>query len=133
MGRWGKLILTMFAAFALFERELMLERQWDGIARAKAEGRYKGRMPTARAKAAEVRTLADEGIGTSEIARRLQISRASIYRILGSTPAKPTKPGSSMQGVTVDVNRHLPLIPCLSFRSCSAEACQRMARPFPYR
>jgi DNA invertase Pin-like site-specific DNA recombinase len=47
----GKLILTMFSAFAQFERELMLERQRDGIAKAKDEEAYKGRKPTARAKA----------------------------------------------------------------------------------
>jgi DNA invertase Pin-like site-specific DNA recombinase len=78
----GKLILTMFAAFAQFERELMLERQRDCIAKAKAEGRYKGRKPTARAKAADVRVLKGQGVGPSEIARRLDISRASIHRIL---------------------------------------------------
>jgi DNA invertase Pin-like site-specific DNA recombinase len=78
----GKLILTMFAAFAQFERELMLERQREGIAKAKAEGRYKGRKPTARAKTGDVRALKGQGIGPSEIARRLQISRASIHRIL---------------------------------------------------
>jgi DNA invertase Pin-like site-specific DNA recombinase len=80
----GKLILTMFAAFAQFERELMLERQREGIARAKADGKYKGRKPTARAKAADVRALNGQGVGPSEIARRLDISRASIHRILAS-------------------------------------------------
>ena len=46
----GKLVLTIFAGFAQFEREMMLERQREGIAKARAEGRYKGRKPTARAK-----------------------------------------------------------------------------------
>ncbi len=44
----GKLLLTMIAAVATFERELMLERQREGIARAKSDGKYKGRKPTAR-------------------------------------------------------------------------------------
>jgi DNA invertase Pin-like site-specific DNA recombinase len=48
-GATGRLMLNMFAAMAQFEREMMLERQREGI--AKAEGKYKGRKPTARAKA----------------------------------------------------------------------------------
>jgi DNA invertase Pin-like site-specific DNA recombinase len=78
----GKLILTMFAAFAQFERELVLERQRAGIAKAKAEGLHKGRKPTALAKAGEVKALAADGVGPSEIARRLAIGRTSVYRVL---------------------------------------------------
>ena len=86
----GKLILTMFAAFAQFERELMLERQRDGIARAKPEGRYRGRKPTAMAKADEVKALAADGVGPSEIARRLGIGRTSVHRVLhGQTARAP--------------------------------------------
>ena len=81
-GPTGRLLLTVFAAFAQFEREMMLERQREGIARAKAEGRYKGRKPTARAKAKEVLTLRDEGVGATEIAKRIGIGRASVYRII---------------------------------------------------
>jgi len=64
----------------------MLERQREGVAKAKAEGKYKGRAPIARAKAPEVRQLHKDGVGAIEIARRLQISRASVYRVLGLTP-----------------------------------------------
>jgi DNA invertase Pin-like site-specific DNA recombinase len=78
----GKLILTMFAAFAQFERELMLERQRDGIAKAKADKKYKGRTPTARAKAEQIKALAAQGVGPSEIARQLSIGRTSVYRVL---------------------------------------------------
>src|SRR3546814_11163110 len=46
----GKLMLNLLGSIAEFERELMLERQREGIAKAKAEGKYKGRAPTARAK-----------------------------------------------------------------------------------
>lgn len=83
-GPTGRLLLTVFAAFAQFEREMMLERQREGIARAKAEGKYKGRKPTARARADEVHALRAEGLGATEIARRLGIARASVYRILAS-------------------------------------------------
>lgn len=78
----GKLILTIFAGFAQFEREMMLERQREGIAKAKGEGRYKGRKPTARAKSDEARRLAAEGKTVSEIAKALGIGRASVYRAL---------------------------------------------------
>ena len=50
----SKLMLTILAGVATWEREIMLERQREGIARAKADGAYKGRKPTARAKAAEI-------------------------------------------------------------------------------
>jgi DNA invertase Pin-like site-specific DNA recombinase len=79
----GKLLLTVIGAIGQFEREMMLERQREGIAKAKAEGKYKGRAPTARAKADEARALAFQGVGASEIARRLGIGRASVYRVLG--------------------------------------------------
>lgn len=78
----GKLMLTILGGVAEFEREIMLERQREGIAKAKAAGKYKGRKPTARAKADEVLALKAEGIGPSEIARRIGIGRASVYRIL---------------------------------------------------
>jgi DNA invertase Pin-like site-specific DNA recombinase len=63
---------------------MMLERQREGIAKAKADGRYKGRKPTARSRAAEINLLKSEGIRPTEIARRLGIGRASVYRILGA-------------------------------------------------
>lgn len=81
-GPTGKLILTVLGGMAEFERGIMLERQREGIAKAKAAGKYKGRKPTARAKSKEVLALHDGGTGPSEIARRLGIGRASIYRII---------------------------------------------------
>lgn len=78
----GKLMLTVLGAVAQFEREVMLERQREGIAKAKAEGKYKGRKPTARAKAEDVLALHAKGVGAAEIARQLGIGRASVYRIL---------------------------------------------------
>lgn len=78
----GKLMLTVLGGVAEFERSIMLERQREGIAKAKAEGKYKGRKPTARAQADEIKRLRDEGIGATEIAQRLGIGRASVYRVL---------------------------------------------------
>ena len=78
----GKLMLNVMASVAQFEREMMMERQREGIAKAKAEGKYKGRKPTAQAKAADVKALQAQGIGATEISRRLNIGRASVYRIL---------------------------------------------------
>jgi DNA invertase Pin-like site-specific DNA recombinase len=77
----GKMMLTVLGAIAEFERAMMLERQREGIAKAKAEGKYRGRAPTARAKADDVLRLAAEGVGAAEIARRLGIHRASVYRV----------------------------------------------------
>lgn len=84
----GKLMLTMLGGVAEFERDIMLERQREGIAKAKAEGKYKGRKPTAQAKADEVRKLVAAGVGATEIAKRLGIGRASVYRILGDAGAR---------------------------------------------
>lgn len=83
----GKLMLTIMGGVAEFERAIMLERQREGIAKAKAAGKYKGRKPTARAKADEVAALAANGIGATEISRRLGIGRASVYRILNDSAA----------------------------------------------
>ena len=84
----GKLLLTVIGAIGQFEREMMLERQREGIAKAKSEGKYKGRAPTARAKTPEARALAAQGVGATEIAKRLGIGRASVYRVLNE-PRNP--------------------------------------------
>jgi len=77
----GRLMLNVIGSVAQFEREMMLERQREGIAKAKSEGKYKGRKPTARAKAEQVRLLLADGIGPSEVARRLGIGRTSVHNI----------------------------------------------------
>lgn len=78
----GKLMLTILGAIAAFERDLMLERQREGIAQAKAQGKYKGRAPTARRKADDVVRLKSEGKTGDAIAAELGIGRASVFRIL---------------------------------------------------
>ena len=81
----GQLVFTVIGAIAEFERRLMLERQREGIAAAKAAGKYKGRAPTARAKAEQIRELDAQGVDRAEIARRLEIGRTSVYRVLAAT------------------------------------------------
>ena len=78
----GRLMLNVIGSVAQFEREMMLERQREGIQKAKGEGKYKGRKPTARAKAGDVRLLAAEGVTREAIAKQLNIGIASVYRIL---------------------------------------------------
>jgi DNA invertase Pin-like site-specific DNA recombinase len=81
-GATGRLMLNMFAAMAQFEREIMLERQREGIAKAKAEGRYKGRKPTARARAEDAVQMFRNGKRVAHIAKDLGIGRGSVYRAL---------------------------------------------------
>jgi DNA invertase Pin-like site-specific DNA recombinase len=78
----GKAFLDMLGVFAEFETNLRRERQMEGIARAKREGVYKGRPPSIKAE--DVAKLKAEGLGASEIAKRLKIGRASVYRVLAS-------------------------------------------------
>jgi DNA invertase Pin-like site-specific DNA recombinase len=78
----GTLMLTMLGAIAQFERELMLERQSEGIAKAKQDGKYKGRVPSAKGKAAQVLTLLASGATRQEAAEKYGIGISSVYRIL---------------------------------------------------
>jgi DNA invertase Pin-like site-specific DNA recombinase len=97
-GAYGRLILNMFAAFAEFERTLMKERQIEGINKAKAQGKYKGRKPTARAKADDAVELFRSGKSVSQVATELGIGRGSVYRALESAGLKATKESSSELG-----------------------------------
>ena len=78
----GRLMLNVLGSVAQFEREVMLERQREGIAKAKAEGKFKGRAPTARRKAEEVRAMAKAGMTREAIAGKLGMSERSVYRVL---------------------------------------------------
>jgi DNA invertase Pin-like site-specific DNA recombinase len=81
----GKAFLDMLGVFAEFETSLRRERQMEGIAKAKAKGVYRGRKPVISAD--QVKRLRGEGLGGSEIARRLGIGRASVYRLLEGVDA----------------------------------------------
>jgi DNA invertase Pin-like site-specific DNA recombinase len=78
----GKAFLDMLGVFAEFETNLRKERQLEGIAKAKAEGVYKGRKPSISRE--KIASLHSEGLGATEIAKRLRIGRASVYRLLSS-------------------------------------------------
>jgi DNA invertase Pin-like site-specific DNA recombinase len=78
----GKLMLAVIGAVGQFEREMMLERQREGIAQARRDGRYKGRAPTVQRRAAEIIRLRDAGVTPTEIASKMGIGRASVYRVL---------------------------------------------------
>ena len=76
----GRLMLNMLAAVAEFETDLRRERQMEGIQKAKAEGRYRGRPASIDAQ--EIARLKADGVGATAIARQLGIGRASVYRHL---------------------------------------------------
>lgn len=78
----GKLMLSILGAVAQFENDIRRERQMEGIAKAKVEGRYKGRPATIDPD--QVKALRATGLGASAIARRMNIGRASVYRALAA-------------------------------------------------
>lgn len=78
----GRIILTTLSMVAEMELTFIKERQRAGIEAAKAKGAYKGRKRSIDRDA--VKRLRQEGVGASEIARRLGIGRASVYKVLGA-------------------------------------------------
>jgi DNA invertase Pin-like site-specific DNA recombinase len=78
----GKLMLHLLGSIAEFERQIMLERQREGIAKAKSDGKYKGRAPTARAKTDLVLEMVQAGKTREAVAKELNISARSVFRIL---------------------------------------------------
>jgi DNA invertase Pin-like site-specific DNA recombinase len=77
----GKCFLQMLGVFAEFETNLRKERQMEGIARAKAEGRYNGRPPKID-KDKVIDLVIKKGLSNAQIAKELNISRGSVYNIL---------------------------------------------------
>ena len=76
----SRLQISLLGAIAEWEREMMLERQRIGIAKAKADGKYKGRADTARRQSPRIKELHRQGIKPSQIAKELDIGVASVYR-----------------------------------------------------
>jgi DNA invertase Pin-like site-specific DNA recombinase len=78
----GRLLLNILASFAEFETDIRKERQMDGIAKAKAAGKYRGRKATIDP--AQITAMKEKGMGATAIARTLGIGRASVYRVTSS-------------------------------------------------
>lgn len=79
----GRLMLNLLGSIAQFEREIMLERQREGIAKAKADGKYKGRKPTEVEIVSEIKRLVTvDKISVTEAAKRVGVARATAYRAL---------------------------------------------------
>ncbi len=80
----GKLLLTTLGAIAQFEREIMLERQREGIAKAKAEGKYKGRQPIKREILDEILRLSETRLSRKKLAEKMGVGIATVYRTINS-------------------------------------------------
>jgi len=78
----GRAMAALLAVFAEFEREILRERVRAGLAHARQNGKKLGRPATAVRHASEIRKLHRTGVSKSEIARRLEIGRTSVRRIL---------------------------------------------------
>ncbi|WP_325175750.1 recombinase family protein [Cereibacter sphaeroides] len=104
----GKLMLNVLGAVAQFEREMMLERQREGIAKAKAEGKYRGRKPTALSQERKVLSLVETGMSNRQIAQAIGISERSVYRVKGGNPrhlsAAQTQASSGRDDATLRVD-----------------------------
>lgn len=93
----GRLVLNTLSVIAQFEREIMLERQKEGIKRAHAQGKFIGRKPFALARRDEVLALVKEGMNPTDIAKKLRIGRTSIYRIINATPEDNIKLNATLR------------------------------------
>jgi DNA invertase Pin-like site-specific DNA recombinase len=76
----GRLMLNVLGSVAQFEREMMLERQREGIDKAKKEGKYKGRKAKGLPVTDQIMALKAEGLGDTEIGRRLGMDRVTVFR-----------------------------------------------------
>lgn len=78
----AKLILNVLGSIAQFEREMMLERQREGIAKAKMEGKYRGRKPISEEQRQSILRLNGEHLTKARIADQLKVGQATVYRVL---------------------------------------------------
>ncbi|MFC4170546.1 recombinase family protein [Microvirga sp. GCM10011540] len=102
----GQPIMDLMNTVSQFERQIASERWREGIARAKREGKFKGRTPTARAKADEVKRLAASGLTKCKIAERVGISKRSVFRILSEkTERQQISPKTKHRGQALPASR----------------------------
>lgn len=78
----GRLMFNVLGSIAEFENDLRRERQAEGIAKAKAEGRYRGRP--AKIDAGAVQAALEAGDKPTDVAKRFNIARSSVYRVARS-------------------------------------------------
>jgi DNA invertase Pin-like site-specific DNA recombinase len=90
----GALIVTVFAALAQFERDVLRERTLAGLARVRAQGRRLGRPPCVAVDVAEARRLIAEGVSKKRVAVRLGVPRTTLLRALGGCPETYRKKGA---------------------------------------
>ena len=81
----GQLMLTILGGIAQFEREIMLERQREGVNKAKSEGKYTGRKPLDAKRQALILELDKQGLTRSKIAISVGVGQATVYRVLASS------------------------------------------------
>jgi DNA invertase Pin-like site-specific DNA recombinase len=81
----GKLMLTILGGIAQFERDIMLERQREGVNKAKSEGKYTGRKPLDTKRQALILELDKQGLTRSKIAISVGVGQATVYRVLASS------------------------------------------------
>ncbi len=101
----GQMMLSMLRAIAEFERELLLERQKEGIEKAKLAGKFKGRKATARAKSDKVLKLLEKGLTRQQVADKLKIGVASVYRILKESKEQSAQPAKRKVTVRVKAKK----------------------------
>lgn len=78
----GLLLITLLGAIAAFERSLLLERQREGIDKARREGKYQGRKGLSETKVSALRKLKEQGLTPAQAADQLKIGRSTAYRYL---------------------------------------------------
>jgi len=101
----GKMMLTILGAVATFERDIMLERQAEGIKQAQARGAYKGKAPVIRdAAAPRVLALRQQGIPHRDIAAEVGVGIATVYRICKQAQQAPS-------GIWIEPMLPLPCYP----------------------
>jgi putative DNA-invertase from lambdoid prophage Rac len=83
----GRAMVGMLSVFAQFEREVLVERVRAGLNLARKKGKILGRPSTARDQADKIRKLALEGLNKTQIAKRLKVGRASVFRALAQEPS----------------------------------------------
>jgi|SRR5450755_3226366 putative DNA-invertase from lambdoid prophage Rac len=108
----GRAMAGLLAVFAEFERDILRERVRAGLAHARRNGKRLGRPQTAALQADRVRKLHRAGISKAEIARRLQIGRTSVRRILAPPLHKPIAVVSVSGSRTTTTRRPRPIFRC---------------------